>query len=328
MTKTLTADAEATIEQIQELAEAGCRIVRVAVKDEQDAAALSIIKRSIAIPLVADIHFDYKLALTALEAGVDKLRINPGNIGNIERIKAVVSSAKEKKVPIRVGVNSGSLDKEVENKYGHTARALVESALKHVHILEKLRFNDIVISIKATDVPMTIEAYQILSKKVNCPLHVGITEAGIPKTGIIRSAVGIGALLSQGIGDTVRVSLTGDPVEEVRVAYEILKSLDLFSKGVTIISCPTCGRLEYDLLKVVNELEEKTRNIDAPLKIAVMGCVVNGPGEASEADLGLAGGKGQGLIFKKGQMIKKVREEEMISALIKEIELMTGDVKS
>lgn len=328
MTKTLTSDAEATINQIQELAEAGCQIVRVAVKDEQDAAALSIIKRSISIPLVADIHFDYRLALTALEAGVDKLRINPGNIGDIERIKAVVSSAKEKKVPIRVGVNSGSLDKEVASRYGHTAKALVESALKHVHILEKLKFNDVVISIKATDVPMTIEAYQILSKKVDYPLHVGITEAGIPKTGIIRSAVGIGALLSQGIGDTIRVSLTADPVEEVRVAYEILKSLDLYSKGVTIISCPTCGRLEYDLLKVVNELEEKTRHIDSPLKVAVMGCAVNGPGEASEADLGLAGGKGQGLIFKKGEMIRKVREDEMVLELLKEIELMANKLEA
>ncbi|MCX5749299.1 MAG: flavodoxin-dependent (E)-4-hydroxy-3-methylbut-2-enyl-diphosphate synthase [Candidatus Saganbacteria bacterium] len=323
MTKTFTSDAEATIKQIQMLEEAGCQIVRVAVKDEADANALGIIKRSISIPLVADIHFDHKLALTALEAGIDKLRINPGNIGDIERIKAVVSSAKEKKVPIRIGVNSGSLDKEILKKHGHpTAQALVESALKHVKILEKLKFSDIVVSIKASDVPKTIEAYQILSKKVDYPLHVGITEAGIPKTGIIRSAVGIGSLLSQGIGDTIRVSLTGSPVEEVRVGFEILRSLNMFNKGVTIISCPTCGRLEYDMEHVVKEIEENTRHIEVPLKIAIMGCVVNGPGEAAEADLGLAGGKGQGMIFKKGELIKKVREEDMVSELLREIESM------
>lgn len=323
MAKTTTSDVKATINQIHELEAAGCQIVRVAVKDEKDAAALKKIKNSISIPLVADIHFDYRLALTALEAGVDKLRINPGNIGDEERIKKVVSSAKEKKVPIRIGVNSGSLEKDLLEKYGHpSSQALVESALRHVRLLEKLKFEDIVISIKSTDVPKTIEAYKLLSSKVDYPLHVGVTESGIPKTGIIRSSVGIGSLLSQGIGDTIRVSLTASPVEEVRVGYEILKSLDLSTKGVTIISCPTCGRLEYDMEKVVNEIEENTRHIEIPLKIAIMGCIVNGPGEAAEADIGLAGGKGQGIIFRKGEMVKKVKEEDMVSELLKEIESM------
>ena len=321
MTKTHTNDIQATVDQIRQLSDIGCQIIRCAVKDEADAKALKEIKKQIAIPLVADIHFDYKLALTAIEAGVDKLRINPGNIGSEDRIKAVVSAAKERKIPIRIGVNSGSLEKDLLEKYGHpSAEALVESALKHVHILEKLNFGDIVISIKSTDVPKTIEAYKLLSSKVDYPLHIGITESGIPGTGTIKSAVGIGAILAQGIGETIRVSLTGSPIEEVKAGFEILKSLGLYSKGVTIISCPTCGRLEYDLEKVVREIEENTRHIEIPLKIAIMGCAVNGPGEASEADIGLAGGKGQGLIFRKGEMVKKVAEADMVKELLKEIE--------
>ncbi len=320
MTKTLTADTSSTVRQIKELEEAGCAIIRVAVKDEADAHALKDIKRSISIPLVADIHFDHRLALIALESGVDKLRINPGNIGSQDRIKAVVTAAKERSVPIRIGVNSGSLQKDILSKYGHPCpKALVESALEHVKILERLKFTDIIISIKSTDVINTLESYELLSKKVDYPLHVGITEAGLPGPGSIKSAAGIGAILSRGIGDTIRVSLTGDPVEEVNVAYAILKSLGLYDKGVTIISCPTCGRLEYNMESVVREITEKTRHIERPLKIAIMGCVVNGPGEACEADLGLAGGRGQGIIFKNGVQIKKVAEKDMVIELLKEI---------
>jgi len=321
MTKTHTADVSATVAQIRKLEEAGCRIIRVAVKDEADALSLKKIKDLINIPLVADIHFDHRLALMAIEAGVDKLRINPGNIGSDEKIKAVVSAAKSGKIPIRIGVNSGSLQKDILAKYGHPCpKALVESALVHVKILEKIRFHDIVISIKSTDVMNTIESYELLSKHVDYPLHIGITEAGIPGPGSIKSAVGIGSILSKGIGDTIRVSLTGDPVEEVLVAYEILRSLGLYSKGVAIISCPTCGRLEYNMEKVVREITEKTKHIEKPIKIAIMGCVVNGPGEACEADLGLAGGRGQGIIFKKGVQLKKVSEHDMVSELLKEIE--------
>ena len=323
MTKTPTSDTISTVKQIKELEAAGCQIIRVAVKDEADANAIKEIKNQIYIPLVADIHFDYRLALKAIESGIDKLRINPGNIGDPDKIQAVAKEAKDRRIPIRIGVNSGSLEKEILQKYGHpSAEALVESALKHVKILEDLDFGDILISIKSTDVPKTIEAYKLLSSKVDYPLHVGITESGIPKTGTIKSAVGIGSLLSQGIGDTIRVSLTGSPVEEVRVGFEILKSLDLYSKGVTIISCPTCGRLSFNLEKVVNEIEEKTRYIEVPLKIAVMGCAVNGPGEAAEADLGLAGGIGEALLFRRGKMIKKVKEADMVEEFLKEIESM------
>ncbi|MEK7375658.1 MAG: flavodoxin-dependent (E)-4-hydroxy-3-methylbut-2-enyl-diphosphate synthase [Candidatus Margulisiibacteriota bacterium] len=323
MAKTETCDVRATIEQIRKLEEAGCQIIRVAVRDMKDAGALEEIKKNISIPLVADIHFDYRLALKAIESGIDKLRINPGNIGSLDRIQSVVKAAKDRKIPIRIGVNSGSLEKEILRKYGHpSAEALVESALKHVEILRNLDFEDILISIKSTDVPKTIAAYKLLSSKVDYPLHVGITESGIPKTGIIKSAVGIGSLLSQGIGDTIRVSLTGSPIEEVRVGFEILKALDLYSKGVTIISCPTCGRLSFNLEKVVNEIEEKTRHVEVPLKIAIMGCAVNGPGEAAEADLGLAGGIGEALLFRKGEVLKKVKEADMVEELLKEIESM------
>ncbi len=323
MTKTRTADIKATVSQILMLEEAGCQLIRTAVKDEKDAEALKEIKSLINIPLAADIHFDHRLALKAIDSGVDKLRINPGNIGEKDRIEAVVKAAKARRIPIRIGVNSGSLEKEVLKKYGHpSAEALVESALNHVHILERLDFEDIVISIKSTDVPKTIRAYELLSSKVNYPLHIGITESGLPGKGTIKSAVGIGALLSRGIGDTLRVSLTGDPAEEVRVGLDILRSLNLYSKGITIISCPTCGRLSYDLEKIAREVEERTRHIEVPLKIAIMGCAVNGPGEAAEADLGLAGGQGEALLFRKGEIVKKVKEADIVEELLKEIESM------
>lgn len=324
MTKTNTADIDATVKQIKDLEKAGCQIVRCAVPDEEAADALKEIKRQINIPLVADIHFNHKYALVAAEAGVDKLRINPGNIGDKEKIRAVVDAAKAHKIPIRVGVNSGSLEPKIRKKYhGHvTADGLVKSALNNIKILEELNFEDIVISIKATSVPMTIKAYQMIAKKVAYPLHVGITEAGVPRVGTVRSAAGIGAILSQGIGDTVRVSLTGDPLEEVRVAYEILKSLELTYHGVTIISCPTCGRCDINVVDVAHEIEERTRNIKQPLTVAIMGCEVNGPGEAADADVGLAGGRGVGLIFREGQVVRKVPEAEMIEALMDEIESM------
>lgn len=324
MTKTKTADIDATVAQIHELQKAGCQIVRCAVPDKESAEALKEIKKQINIPLVADIHFNHNYALIAAEAGVDKLRINPGNIGDHEKTKAVVDAAKAHKIPIRVGVNSGSLEKKIRARYkGHvTAEGLVKSALNNVRILEGLGFDDIVISLKATSVPMTIKAYQMISKKTKYPLHVGITEAGVPRIGTVRSAAGIGAILSQGIGDTIRVSLTGDPLEEVRIAYEILKSLELTFHGVTIISCPTCGRTDIDVVKIAHEVEEKTRRIKQPLTVAIMGCEVNGPGEAADADVGLAGGHGVGLIFREGQVVRKVPEVEMLEALMDEIESM------
>ena len=321
MTNTDTRDIDATVGQIHRLQQAGCEIVRVAVPDEAAAKALAEIKQQIAIPLVADIHFDYRLALSAVEAGVDKLRINPGNIGSRERIEAVVKAASERKIPIRIGVNSGSLEKELLQKYGWpTAEAMVESALRHVSLLEKLGFEEIVISLKSSDVPVTIRAYELISEKVNYPLHVGITEAGTLKAGAIRSAVGIGTVLAQGIGDTIRVSLTSDPIEEVEVGFEILKCLGLRQRGPTVISCPTCGRAQIDVIRLTEEVERRVRNIEEPLKIAVMGCVVNGPGEAREADFGIAGGKGEGLIFRQGKVIKKVKENQLVDALLKEIE--------
>lgn len=326
MTKTKTADVLATVEQIHRLEEAGCQIVRCAVPDRESALALKEIKKNISIPLVADIHFNHEYALLAAEAGVDKLRINPGNIGSEDKVRAVVGAAKERHIPIRIGVNSGSLPKDLLEKYqGHvTAEGLIESALRHVAILEKYDFHDIVLSLKATSVPLTIEAYQLMAKKVAYPLHVGITESGIPRTGIIRSSVGIGAILAAGIGDTLRVSLTGDPVEEVRVGYEILKALGLYNKGITVISCPTCGRTDVDVVSIASEIEERTRSIKQPLTIAVMGCEVNGPGEAAEADLGLACGKGAGLIFRSGKIVKKVAEAEMVEALMAELQKIIG----
>ncbi|ABY92938.1 MULTISPECIES: flavodoxin-dependent (E)-4-hydroxy-3-methylbut-2-enyl-diphosphate synthase [Thermoanaerobacter] len=321
MTNTDTHDIEKTIEQIKRLEAEGCDIIRVAVPDMEAAEAIKEIKKNINIPLVADIHFDYRLAIKSIENGADKIRINPGNIGREENIKKVVEIAKEKGIPIRIGVNSGSLEKEILHKYkGVTAEAVVESALKNVLILEKLGFYDIVISLKTTNVPLTIEAYKLASSKVDYPLHVGITEAGTIEAGTIKSAIGIGTLLYLGIGDTIRVSLTGDPVHEVRVGRQILRSLGLLKEGVEIISCPTCGRTKIDLIRLAEEVEKRTRNIKKPLKVAVMGCAVNGPGEAKEADIGIAGGDGEGVIFKKGKVYKKVKEEELVEELMKEIE--------
>lgn len=321
MCNTDTRNVEATVNQIKLLEEAGCEIIRVAVPDMVAAEAIKDIVRQINIPLVADIHFDYRLALKAIENGVDKLRINPGNIGSEDRIKAVVEAAKKRKIPIRIGVNSGSLEKDILEKYGSvTAEGLVESALRHVKILEGLDFNDIVISIKASNVPFSIDTYTMLSQKVNYPLHLGITESGTVWTGSVKSAVGIGAILSRGIGDTIRVSLTGDPVEEVITAKEILKSLGLRRFGVEFVSCPTCGRTEIDLIGLANKVEKACKNINKEIKVAVMGCAVNGPGEAREADIGIAGGKGYGLIFKKGEILRKLPEEQLLSALMEEIE--------
>ncbi len=321
MCNTDTRNVKETVAQIKRLEEAGCEMVRVAVPDMEAAKAIGEIKKEISIPLVADIHFDYRLALEAMEQGIDKVRINPGNIGSEEKIRAVVEKAKEKHIPIRIGVNSGSLEKDLLEKYGHvTPEALVESALKHVRILERYDFHDIVISIKASSVPFSIAAYSLLSQKVDYPLHVGITEAGTVWGGTVKSAVGIGSILAMGIGDTIRVSLTGDPVEEIKAAKEILKSLELRKFGVEFVSCPTCGRTQIDLVSIASQVEEKCRKINKNIKVAVMGCVVNGPGEAREADIGIAGGKGEGLIFKKGDRIKKVPENRLIDSLMAEIE--------
>ncbi|MBU3159244.1 flavodoxin-dependent (E)-4-hydroxy-3-methylbut-2-enyl-diphosphate synthase [Clostridium frigoris] len=321
MTSTDTRDVEATIKQILELEEAGCDIVRCAVPDMVAAEAIKDIMNGIHIPLVADIHFDYRLALKVIENGVSKLRINPGNIGSVDKIKLVADAAKEKGIPIRIGVNSGSLEKDILEKYGHVcAQALVESALKHVEILESLNFYDIVISIKSSDVVMMIESYKLLSGKVDYPLHLGVTEAGTTWRGTIKSSVGIGALLSLGIGNTIRVSLTGDVVDEVKVGIEILKSLGYIDDGIKFISCPTCGRTQINLIKIANEVEKRLEFCNKNIKIAVMGCIVNGPGEAREADIGIAGGDGVGLIFKKGKIIKTVKEEDLVEELIREVD--------
>lgn len=315
MTNTPTKDAKATIKQILELEAEGCQLVRVTVNTEEAANAIKEIKKNIHIPLVADIHFDYTLAIKAIENGIDKLRINPGNIGDDEKIKAVVEKAKEYNIPIRIGVNSGSIENKILEKYGKpTADGMVESAMYHVGLLEKFGFYDIVISLKASNVEMMIEAYRKIAKLVNYPLHLGVTEAGTAFQGTVKSAIGIGSLLIDGIGDTIRVSLTENPVEEIKVAKEILKVLGI-RKGVEIISCPTCGRTEIDLIGLAKKIEKEFGNIEKNIKIAVMGCVVNGPGEAKEADYGVAGGKGVGLLFKKGKIIKKVKEEEIISEL-------------
>jgi (E)-4-hydroxy-3-methylbut-2-enyl-diphosphate synthase len=321
MCNTDTRDVGATVNQILQLEEAGCELVRIAILDMEAANAVEEIKKQIHIPLVADIHFDYKLALRVMDLGIDKVRINPGNIGEESRIRQVVEKAKEKKIPIRIGVNSGSLEKDFIQKYdGVTPQGLVESALRHVHILEKFDFYDIVVSIKASDVQFSLEAYKILSEAIDYPIHVGITEAGTVYGGTIKSAVGIGAILAAGVGDTIRVSLTGDPVEEIRAAKEILKSLGLRKFGIDFVSCPTCGRTQIDLISIANEVERLCKGIDKNIKVAVMGCVVNGPGEAREADVGIAGGKGEGLLFKKGVIIKKVKEEDLVSALMEEIQ--------
>ncbi len=324
MTKTDTRDVSSTIAQIKRLESAGCEAVRVAVLDHIAAQAIKAIKKAIKIPLIADIHFDYKLALESIANGVDGLRINPGNIGDKLKIKEVVSAARGRGVPIRIGVNAGSLEKELLKKYGHpTAEALVKSAKRHIRILEDLNFTAVKVSLKASDVMKTVEAYRLFSKKFNYPLHVGISEAGPAFSGTIKSAVGLGILLSEGIGDTIRVSLTADPVEEVRVAYEILKSLHLRQAGPEIISCPTCGRCQVNIRGLVDKVEAELRNIKAPIKVAVMGCVVNGPGEAREADIGIAGGKGLGILFKHGKVVKKFKERELFSTLIKEIKQLS-----
>lgn len=327
MTNTDTRDVKATVDQINQLEKVGCEIVRVAVPDMKAAKAISQIKSQINIPLVADIHFDYRLALESIKQGIDKLRINPGNIGSPDRVKVIVKEAKKRKIPIRIGVNSGSLEKDILEKYNGkvTARGMVESAAYHIKILEDNDFFDIVVSLKASDIQRTIEAYRLFSQKFNYPLHLGITEAGTTFSGTIKSAIGLGTLLLEGIGDTIRVSLTGPPQEEVRVAKEILKTLGLRKFGPEIISCPTCGRTEIDLVKLVKQVEEKTVHIKKPLKIAVMGCVVNGPGEAREADVGVAGGKKLGVIFRKGKIVKTVKENEIVRALMEEIRKLLGD---
>ncbi|WBW96028.1 flavodoxin-dependent (E)-4-hydroxy-3-methylbut-2-enyl-diphosphate synthase [Oceanirhabdus sp. W0125-5] len=321
MTNTDTSDVEATVKQILKLEKAGCDIIRCAVPNMAAAEALKKIKKYIHIPLVADIHFDYKLALKSIESGVDALRINPGNIGSLDRIKKVVEAAKDKGIPIRIGVNSGSLEKDILEKYKKTCpKALVESALKHVRILESLNFYDICISIKSSNVMDMIESNRLISEKVNYPLHLGVTEAGTCWSGTIKSSIGIGTLLAEGIGDTIRVSLTGEPLDEVKVGGEILKSLGYIEGGVKLISCPTCGRTQINIIKIAEEVEKRLGNYQKNIKVAIMGCAVNGPGEAREADIGIAGGNGEGLIFKKGKVIKKVAEDDLLEELMKEIE--------
>ena len=328
MNNTKTEDVAATVNQIKKLTALGCDLIRCAVPDLRAAQALSAIKEQISIPLIADIHFDYKLALEAIAAGVDGLRLNPGNIGGKDEISQVISKASDRNIPIRIGVNAGSLPKDILLKYGHpTPEALVEAAWRHIRILEEYDYRNIKISLKAHDVPLTIAAYRLMAAQCDYPLHVGITEAGTVNSGIIKSAVGIGALLAEGIGDTIRVSLTGDPANEVRVAYQILKALGLREYGPTLISCPTCGRTQIQLEKLALEVEKRLENIKEPITVAVMGCVVNGPGEAREADIGIAGGISEGLIFKKGKIIKKVREEEIIDILFAEIDKILSERK-
>lgn len=321
MCNTDTRDVKATVEQIKKLENAGCEIIRVAVPDMAAAKATAEIKKNISIPLVADIHFDYRLALECMKNGVDKIRINPGNIGSREKVRAVVNMAKERGVPIRIGVNGGSLDKRLLEKYGGvTADALVESALEHIAILDELNFFDTVVSIKVSNVPVMLDAYRKFNKISDLPLHVGVTEAGTVRAGTIKSAVGIGALLSEGIGDTIRVSLTADPLEEIYAAYDILKVLGMRTQGAELVSCPTCGRTQIDLIHIAEEVEKRISSIQKPIKVAVMGCAVNGPGEAREADIGIAGGNGEGLIFKHGEILRKVPQENLVEELMKEIE--------
>lgn len=325
MTNTDTRDADATVEQIRRLESAGCELVRVAVADGQAAEALKHIMPCISIPLIADIHFDYRLALQSVEAGVQGLRLNPGNIGDHGKVKAVVTACRERNIPIRIGVNAGSLDRSILQKYGGvTAEAMVESALQHIRLLEDLNFYEIKVSLKASSVLRTVQAYELLADQVDYPLHIGITEAGTMERGLVKSALGIGLLLHQGLGDTLRVSLTADPVEEVWAAYEILRNLQLRDRGVELISCPTCGRCEIDLIQTAQRVDEHIKYIPDALKVAVMGCVVNGPGEAREADVGIAGGKGAGLLFRQGRILRKVPQSQLVEALLKEIEQLRG----
>ncbi|MEW6457367.1 MAG: flavodoxin-dependent (E)-4-hydroxy-3-methylbut-2-enyl-diphosphate synthase [Acidobacteriota bacterium] len=322
MTKTDTRNVKETLSQIFRLKEAGCEIVRVSVPDKESVRALKEIKKESPLPVIADIHFNHRLALESIENGADCLRINPGNIGDKEKLKTIIKSAKNKEISIRIGINSGSLEKHILKKYGATtAEAMVESALNNIKFFEDMDFRDIKISIKASDVERTVKAYRLLGEKVDYPFHVGITEAGTYFSGTIKSSIGIGILLYEGIGDTIRVSLTSNPEEEVKVAWEILKSLGLRKRGVEIVSCPTCSRLEVNLIPIVSEIERRLANLDYPLHLAIMGCVVNGPGEASEAEIGLACGKGVGLIYRKGEIQKKVKEDEMIDELIKTINI-------
>ena len=320
MTKTNTLDVEATVKQIQSLESIGCEIIRLAVPNMKAAKVLGTIKKSVSIPVIADIHFDWRLALEAIEQGVDGLRINPGNIGAKWKIKEVVTAAKNNLIPIRIGINAGSLEKDLLKKYGHPKpEALVESAERSITMLEGMDFTNIKISLKGSDVLTTVDAYRLFSDKYDYPLHIGVSESGPPSTGTIKSSVGCGILLSEGIGDTMRISLTAEPEEEVRVAYEILKALGLRKKGAEIVSCPTCGRCGIDLTGLATEVEYRLRKINKPMKIAVMGCVVNGPGEAREADIGIAGGKGIGILFRKGKIIKKIKEKDLLDELMHEI---------
>jgi len=320
MCNTKTKNVEATIKQINALEQAGCELVRVAVFDKEDAYAIKEIKKGIHIPLVADIHFDYKLALIAIESGIDKVRINPGNIGSIEKVKAVVDACKEKHIPIRIGVNGGSLEKEILEKYGEpTPEGMVESAMKHVKILEDLDFHDIVISLKSSNTMLTIKAYELASKTFPYPLHVGVTEAGTALGGTIKSSLGIGTLLYEGIGNTIRVSLSDDPVEEIKVAKILLKELGLLKGVPTLVSCPTCGRIQYDLIPIAKEMEDFLKDIHLDITVAIMGCAVNGPGEARHADIGIAGGVGEGLLIKHGEIVRRVKQEDMVQTLKDEI---------
>ena len=326
MCNTKTKDVDATVEQILKLENVGCEIIRVACLDIEDAKAIKEIKKRIHIQIVADIHFDYKIALEAIESGVDKIRINPGNIGDEEKVKAVVDGCKKNNIPIRIGVNGGSLEKELLEKYGSPCSdAMVESAKRHVEILEKLDFYDIAISLKASNLDMCIEAYEKAAKEFKYPLHLGITEAGTAFSGTIKSSIGLGILLKQGIGDTLRVSLSDDPVEEIIVCKEILKNCNLFNKSPKLVSCPTCGRIQYDLIPIAKEIEKFLQGIEADITVAIMGCGVNGPGEAREADIGIAGGVGEGLLFKKGEIVRKIKEENMVEELKQEILEMIKD---
>ena len=321
MCNTDTRDAEATLRQIAQLEQAGCELVRLAVPDEEAAKALGRIRKGTTVPLIADIHFDYRLALEAVKQGVDGLRINPGNIGGKNKVSEVVRACRERNIPIRIGVNAGSLEKHLLEKYGHpTPEAIVESAFGHIRILEDLNYTNIKVSLKASDVMTTVWSYRLFSEKSDYPLHIGISEAGTLFSGTIKSSVGLGILLAEGIGDTMRVSLTADPVEEVRVAWEILKSLKIRQRGVNLISCPTCGRTEINIIGLANEVEKRLAHIKEPLTVAVMGCVVNGPGEAREADVGIAGGKGVGLLFKHGEIVRKLDEKELADVLVGEVE--------
>jgi len=320
MTKTKTSDVKATVAQIIQAAEAGCDIVRVTVNDKEAADAMNEIVRQSPIPVVADIHFNHIFALKAIEANVAKVRINPGNIGSRERIHQVLGAAKDKGIPIRIGVNSGSLEEDILEKYGYpTAEALYESAMRHVQICDEGGFRDIIISVKSTDVRLMIDAYRLVAQRTDIPLHLGVTEAGTTRIGTIKSAVGIGTLLAEGIGDTIRVSLTDDPVKEVEVGKEILRSLGLATRNVELIACPTCGRLEVDLFAIMAELEKRLEGVKKPVKIAVLGCVVNGPGEASEADIGIAAGKGVGILYRKGEVVRRVKESEIVDVIVEEV---------